>query len=850
MTADGQDPLRQASLGLELGGGARLMLPRGVAQVRPDAPAAVLVVDLAARRVLYANEVAAQLAPGLTLPVTVEDWSAAADLRDLDGEQLDETAHPLWRIARFEPVAGQGVSAARHSDMGRSREPLWVVALPLDDAPDLQGRALVVFLPVRDREEMQQRAQEAHAAASPGPGGAAGRPGAAGSSGQSVSLVPVVPLVPLTPSGAQDDDGGVLLREAAVLATGLSFTVADAHAPDLPLVWVNPAFTAVTGYTFEQAVGRNCRFLQGPGSDPASALRMREALETGRSITEVLLNYRADGTAFWNQVAMSPVVDANGEVTHYVGIQTDVSGRIAADAERDRALAAEQAARAEVEVANARLRLLAEVTRQLSEVTDARVAVDRLAHLVVPDLADFAMIAVVGDDTSATSLPDLRYADVDDEPDAPDEAAGDGDGDAGGASQRASSSDPAAPARPPRRRRGLRDVAWWHHDADRRTLVREIATRRLSELNEAGNQLLLSLLGPDAVAVAAPGTPPDGRSVAEDLARMMRPGRARDALLALNPSSMATWSLRSGGRTLGLLTVGTDREREPLTQHDVDLGSDIAARAGLALDRSRLYRQQRDLAEGLQRSLLTLSPGAVPSHVDVAVRYVAAAEAARVGGDFYDVFTQPGGAAVAVIGDVMGHDTDAAASMAQLRSTVRTLGMLTDDGPAEVLRRADALMRASGMDTTATSAVVRLAAPGDVSSPVPAHGDEAPAVLVEWSNAGHPPPLVLAKDGVVRLLTAPSTDLLLGVDPATRRRQTKLSLGVGATLLLYTDGLVERRDQPLLQGIRRLQQVVKRVAPQAADLHQLLDLVLEEMLPPVVTDDVAVVALRLTCPPP
>nr|WP_255480045.1 SpoIIE family protein phosphatase [Quadrisphaera sp. RL12-1S] len=600
----------------------------------------------------------------------------------------------------------------------------------------------------------------------------------------------------------------VSVREAAVLATGLSFTVADAREPDLPLVWVNPAFTAVTGYTFEQAVGRNCRFLQGPGTDRTATLRMREALETGRSITQVLLNYRADGTAFWNQVAMSPVVDADGQVTHYVGIQTDVSGRIAADAERDRALAAEQAARADAELANSRLQLLAEVTRQLSEVTDAQAAVDRLAHLVVPGLGDFAMVAVVGDDTSVAAQP-------------PDD-----DGGAG-----------ATPAS--RRRHGLRDVAWWHHDGTRLDLVRVVAQRRLDELSGEGQRVLQSLLGPGALTVAAPGTTEDGRPVLDRLAGLLRPGPSRDALLELAPSSMATWSLRSAGRTLGLLTVGTDAERAPLTARDVDLGADIAARAGLALDRSRLFRQQRDLAEGLQRSLLTLSPGAVPGHVNVAVRYVAAAEAARVGGDFYDVFTQPSGAAVAVIGDVMGHDTDAAASMAQLRSTVRTLGMLTDDGPAEVLRRADALMRASGMDTTATAAVVRLPEPD-------APGAEQAPVLVEWSNAGHPPPLVLDDDGGVRLLTAPATDLLLGVDPGTARRQTQHPLRVGATLLLYTDGLVERRDMPLQQGIARLQEVVARVAPQAVDHHQLLDLVLAEMLPEVATDDVAVVALCLT----
>ncbi|MEH3079154.1 MAG: histidine kinase, partial [Quadrisphaera sp.] len=244
------------------------------------------------------------------------------------------------------------------------------------------------------------------------------------------------------------------------------------------------------------------------------------------------------------------------------------------------------------------------MTRQLSEVTDAQAAVDRLAHLVVPVLADFAMIAVVGDDTAAATTQTQ-------------------DDDASGGA-------PAAA----RRRHGLRDVAWWHHDDDRRAPRadhRSGAPGRARRRRAAAAALAAG--GPTGSRWLCPTRRRRGTSVAEALADMMAPGPVRDALLELAPSSMATWSLRSGGRTLGLLTVGTDADRAPLTSRDVDLGADIAARAGLALDRSRLFRQQRDLAEGLQRSLLTLSPGAVPAHVTVAVRYVAAAEAARVGGD-------------------------------------------------------------------------------------------------------------------------------------------------------------------------------------------------------------------------
>jgi serine phosphatase RsbU (regulator of sigma subunit) len=192
-----------------------------------------------------------------------------------------------------------------------------------------------------------------------------------------------------------------------------------------------------------------------------------------------------------------------------------------------------------------------------------------------------------------------------------------------------------------------------------------------------------------------------------------------------------------------------------------------------------------------------------------------------------------------VIGDVMGHDTLAAAAMAQLRSIVRTLGMVGDDDPAQVLTRTDVLMRASGIDTPATASVVRLPPPDQQP------GDERPSTVLEWSNAGHPPPLLIGADGDVRLLEAADTDLLLGIEPTTRRRLTRSRLRAGETLLLYTDGLVERRDQPLGEGIALLREVAARAASTTSDPEELADAVLAAMLPAPSSDDVAVVAVVL-----
>ena len=319
-----------------------------------ESPAGVLLVDLASRQVVHANAVAVQLAPGVVLPASLDAWSDAAALRDLAGAELSDTRNPLSLVAQSKPVAGQPVSAARGTELGPRREPLWVVGLPMADAPGLESYALVVFLPLRDRES-------AAAAA--------------------------------TMAAAQAE-----LRDRAVLATGLSFTVADAKAPDMPLLWVNPAFTAATGFAFAEVVGRNCRFLQGPATAPASVQAIRQALTDGVEHTSTLLNYRKDGTSFWNQVALSPIFGPDGDLTHYVGIQTDVTAQVATDQERDDALVAERAARADAELARTQLALLAEASSQLAATLDVAESLERLASLVVPVLADWVVIVTSGRD--------------------------------------------------------------------------------------------------------------------------------------------------------------------------------------------------------------------------------------------------------------------------------------------------------------------------------------------------------------------------------------------------------------------------------------------------------------------
>jgi len=118
------------------------------------------------------------------------------------------------------------------------------------------------------------------------------------------------------------------LLAAAVANLETCVVITDPHQSDNPIVFYNPGFTALTGYGADEILGRNCRFLQGPDTDPATIGRIGAAVAAQRPFRDVLLNYRRDGTPFWNELLINPVYDAEGSLTHFVGIQTDVTARI------------------------------------------------------------------------------------------------------------------------------------------------------------------------------------------------------------------------------------------------------------------------------------------------------------------------------------------------------------------------------------------------------------------------------------------------------------------------------------------------------------------------------------------
>lgn len=125
----------------------------------------------------------------------------------------------------------------------------------------------------------------------------------------------------------RESEEAIRLRDRAVEAISEGILITDAGQPDNPIVYVNPAFLAMTGYAADEVLGNNCRFLQGADTDPAAVTEIREGIAAERSVTVELLNYRKDGTPFWNRLLVNPVRDSSGGVTHFVGVQRDVTER-------------------------------------------------------------------------------------------------------------------------------------------------------------------------------------------------------------------------------------------------------------------------------------------------------------------------------------------------------------------------------------------------------------------------------------------------------------------------------------------------------------------------------------------
>ncbi|MEU6271038.1 SpoIIE family protein phosphatase [Streptomyces populi] len=290
--------------------------------------------------------------------------------------------------------------------------------------------------------------------------------------------------------------------------------------------------------------------------------------------------------------------------------------------------------------------------------------------------------------------------------------------------------------------------------------------------------------------------------------------------------SAAIAPIRSTREVLGALTLGRAKHPGDFAPADLPLIEDITRRAGLALDNARLYQRQRKVAETMQNHLLPQMPR-VPG-LEMTVRYLPAPDASQVGGDWYDAFPLSDGSTALAIGDVVGHDLEAAAGMAQVRNMLRAYAWSQTEPPSRIVERLDEAIRHITDVTMATMILARVEE---------AEGD---GWKLSWSNAGHPPPLLISHDGLAEYLTD-GHGILLGVQ-AGRRPDATTPLPPGSTLVLYTDGLVEELGHTLDDGLQRLRRHAAALAHRP--LASFTDQLLRRVRPAGNDDDVALLALR------
>ncbi|MFI9752933.1 SpoIIE family protein phosphatase [Streptomyces collinus] len=413
-----------------------------------------------------------------------------------------------------------------------------------------------------------------------------------------------------------------------------------------------------------------------------------------------------------------------------------------------------------------RLALLAETTAQLTSTLDVDEALRRLVTLVLPRLADWAVIDLITE----------------------------------------------------------RDEVWRtvvvHSDGDTLTHHEDLQGPMPPIPEESPMPLSRALRGV-ASNLAGPQTyqgPPDSGIAVEQ----------RRLFDATGMHSAAIAPIRSTRAVLGALTLGRDENQAPFTPADLPLIEDIARRAGLALDNARLYQRQRKVAETMQNHLLPQMPGV--SGLQMTVRYLPAPDASQVGGDWYDAFPLSDASTALAIGDVVGHDLEAAAGMAQVRNMLRAYAWSQHEPPSRIVERLDEAIQHITDVTMATTIFARVEPAED------GHWQ------LSWTNAGHPPPLLISHDGLAHYLTE-GHGILLGTQTGTRRPDATVQLPPGSTLVLYTDGLVEAPRRSLDEGLERLRQHAAALAHRP--LSSFTDQLLRRVRPSGNDDDVALLAVRV-----
>ena len=606
------------------------------------------------------------------------------------------------------------------------------------------------------------------------------------------------------------------VRHNAIAAASNSIVISDATLPDCPMIYVNPAFLAMTGYSEAEALGRNCRFLQGPSTDPAAVTELREAVRNRRHCQTLILNYRKDGTEFWSEITVSPVSDPLGNLTHFVGVQTDVTARQYNDRARS---AAEEKLQETVALLDTLLdsapvgfaffdqdlryrrvnETLAQINglpvqdllgRTVAEVLPSMAAVESKSLRPVLETGKAQIGVEVKGRTPASDMDRFwisSYYPVDD-------ASG--------------------------QRLGVG------------VMVTEITERKAAE--EALRQFqFITENANDAFYLLDA----DGCFVYVNEAAQQSLGYTSAQMLVMRVTDIATASRQEDYTALFLKAQAEtippfewEYRRADGTTFPVEASvstltisgrpllfasvRDITERRKQQEELTALYEREHKIAESLQRSLLNKPPASILTGLDVETLYRPAWDEALVGGDYFDVFALDGGRLALVVGDVSGKGLEAASRTAEIKYTLRAYLREHSDAASALSRLNAFLCESQAMEANADEYFVVLTL---------AVVDTATG-MARLAVAGAEPPILLHPEGVFEEIDV--SGVPLGITPKANYLATELYLDAGDLLLIATDGVTEaRRDRQFLgnDGMARLAAASLRLGSLAEIGQAILD---------------------------
>jgi PAS domain S-box-containing protein len=538
---------------------------------------------------------------------------------------------------------------------------------------------------------------------------------------------------------------------------------------DLRYVRINEALAAINGLPVADHIGRSLGDVLPEAAEVVE--QIRNVLDTGDPVTGLEIRAatpRAPGRPRLFNASYYPIRSADGDVIGVGAVVSDITERQIAQTELAQALEREREARAAAEAAERRARFLAEASALLDASLDRETTLQNVARLVTSQMADWCGVDVV-------------------EP--------------GG---------------------GFRSVAVAHVDPEKVKFARQISQRYPPDVDAPTGVPNVIRTGRSELYPEIPQELIERTAVDDEHLELIRQLQLKSAMVV---------PMVARGRTLGAITIIAAESGRTYDETDLALAEELARRAGMAVDNARLYTELSGIADTLQAELLPTEIPDIPG-IDVAVRYRAAGELNRVGGDFYDVFGRGPNEWAVVIGDVSGKGAPAAAVTALARYTLRTatVNAATPSAALDALNEALLERRRDQEFCSVALAFVTLRDSG---------------LDVQLSLGGHPPALIKRADGGLDRRGTPG--LLMGFVHDPPLVDDELRLEAGDTLLLYTDGVTDAVHDGDRFGDERLAALVSELDPavHASDLAETIEHTAVAHAEYQPQDDMALVAVQV-----